>query len=76
MGNCERKAGKVICAYVEEITMNQFFIKPEIQFCNTFQEFAAEYELGKSDVILTNEYIYNPIMAAKGLQCGVVFQEK
>ncbi len=56
--------------------MNQFFIKPEIQFCNTFQEFAAEYELGKSDVILTNEYIYNPIMAAKGLQCGVVFQEK
>lgn len=56
--------------------MKQITIKPEIQFYDTFREFAAEYALGERDVILTNEYIYDPIMAAEHLKCGVIFQEK
>ncbi len=56
--------------------MKQIMIKPEIQSYDTFREFAAEYVLGEQDVILTNEYIYDPIMAAEHLKCGVIYQEK
>lgn len=56
--------------------MKQILIKPEIQSYDTFKAFAADYELGEGDVILTNEYIYNPIMAAENLKCGVIYQEK
>lgn len=56
--------------------MKQILIKPEIQSYDTFKAFAAEYELGEGDVILTNEYIYSPIMAAENLKCGVIYQEK
>lgn len=56
--------------------MKQIMIKPEIQSYDTFREFAAEYVLGERDVILTNEYIYDPIMAAEHLKCGVIYQEK
>lgn len=56
--------------------MKQIMIKPEIQSYDTFREFAAEYALGEQDVILTNEYIYDPIMAAEHLKCGVIYQEK
>lgn len=56
--------------------MKQIVIRPEIQSFDTFREFAAEYALGERDVILTNEYIYNPIMEAEHLKCGVIYQEK
>lgn len=56
--------------------MKQILIRPEIQSYNTFKEFAADYALGEGDVILTNEYIYHPIMAAENLKCGVIYQEK
>lgn len=56
--------------------MKQILIRPEIQFYGTFREFAADYALDERDVILTNEYIYHPIMAAENLKCGVIYQEK
>ena len=56
--------------------MKQILIRPEIQSYGTFREFAADYALGEGDVILTNEYIYHPIMAAENLKCGVIYQEK
>ncbi len=56
--------------------MKQILIKPEIHSYDTFHTFAAEYALGEQDVILTNEYIYNPIMAAEDLKCAVIYQEK
>jgi len=56
--------------------VKQILIKPEIQFYDTFAAFAAEYKLDEKDMILTNEYIYNPIMAAENLKCAVIYQEK
>ncbi len=56
--------------------MKQILIRPEIQSYGTFREFAADYALDERDVILTNEYIYHPIMAAENLKCGVIYQEK
>ena len=56
--------------------MKQILIRPEIQSYGTFREFAADYALDEGDVILTNEYIYHPIMAAENLKCGVIYQEK
>lgn len=56
--------------------MKQILIKPEIQFYDTFKAFLAEYKLGEEDVILTNEYIYDPVMSAENLKCNAIFQEK
>lgn len=44
--------------------------------CKDFGEFATANELGEKDLILTNEYIYEPYMAKYNLKCGVCFQEK
>lgn len=56
--------------------MKQILIKPEVQFYDTFKDFLAEYKLDEEDVILTNEYIYHPVMSAENLKCNVIFQEK
>lgn len=56
--------------------MKQMMIRPEIQSYGTFQAFAEEYALDENDVILTNEYIYHPIMAKEHLKCHVIYQEK
>ena len=42
----------------------------------TFGEFVQDEQLGEDDLILTNEYIYEPYMAQYGLKCGICFQEK
>ncbi|MFV0363332.1 MAG: 4-hydroxybutyrate dehydrogenase [Suipraeoptans sp.] len=56
--------------------MKELLIAPEIQKYDTFKEFANEMDLGSKDVILTNEYIYNPIMKEENLECSFIFQEK
>lgn len=56
--------------------MRQLLLRPEVQSYDTFKEFAAEFKLGSEDLILTNEYIYNPYMKDLNLGCRVIFQEK
>lgn len=56
--------------------MKAFQIKPAIAEYTDFGTMAKELHLGARDLILTNEYIYNPTIAALHLGCHTCFQEK
>ncbi len=56
--------------------MKELMIKPEIYKYDTAKEFAAEFNIGAGDLILTNEYIYTPYFGELALGCDVIFQEK
>lgn len=56
--------------------MIQLKVKPAIHEFKTFADFAKEFDLGENDLILTNEYIYNPTISASGVKCATIFQEK
>lgn len=56
--------------------MRELLIAPELHSFLTFREFAAEFRLGKGDLLLTNEYIYDPIIKAENLNCACIFQEQ
>lgn len=54
--------------------MLQLKIKPLIYKFDTTKEFLNEFEVGKNDLIITNEYIFDP--KTYGLDSHVLFQEK
>ena len=56
--------------------MKAFKIVPSIAEYMDFRTLAKELSLGERDLILTNEYIYNPTIAALNLGCHTCFQEK
>lgn len=56
--------------------MKQFMLKPEITKYDTCSAFAEEYHIGKGDLIITNQYIYEPMFGHLNLECDVIFQEK
>ncbi|MDF2838989.1 MAG: alcohol dehydrogenase [Evtepia sp.] len=56
--------------------MKQFMIKPTIYQIATCEEFVHHFQLGENDLIITNEYIYEPSFGSMSLACHVVFQEK
>lgn len=56
--------------------MTQFAVKPMIQQCGICREFAEAYQLGPHDLILTNDFLYQPYFGALNLSCPVLFQEK
>lgn len=56
--------------------MKEIIFKPELHSFSTCAEFAREFQLGSSDLILTNEYIYEPCFGSLGLDCAVIYQEK
>lgn len=56
--------------------MREILIKPQLHKFRTFQEFAEEFQLGKRDLVFTNEYIYIPFMKECSLASKFVFQEK
>ena len=56
--------------------MNGFKIQTEIKEFDTFAEFAKEEGLGETDLILTNEYIYEPTISSLNTGCQTLFQEK
>ena len=56
--------------------MKELLVVPQIDQFDTFKEFANAFSLSEKDLILTNEYIYNPVMAEAGISCPVIFQEK
>jgi 4-hydroxybutyrate dehydrogenase len=55
--------------------MKQFLIRPLISQIASCQEFVTEFHLGEDDLILTNEYIYEPAFGNTNLSCHVMFQE-
>lgn len=56
--------------------MKPFRIVPSITEYTDFAAYAREAGLGSEDLILTNEYIYDPVIAELNLGCQTLFQEK
>lgn len=56
--------------------MKQLSIKPDIYKYDTAKAFAEAFQLGKGDLVITNEYIYTPYFGQLGLDCDVIYQEK
>lgn len=51
-------------------------LKPEIHKFSSFKEFAQEFNIGKGDFVITNEFIYTPFMKDLNLKADFMFQEK
>lgn len=51
-------------------------IKPEIHKFEGFSDFAKEFNVGKGDFVITNEFIYSPFMKQLNLEADFMFQEK
>lgn len=56
--------------------MKQLMIKPAIYKFNKAEEFAGEFQVGEGDLIITNQYIYEPYFGSLNLKCDVLYQEK
>lgn len=56
--------------------MKPFRIVPSVTEYADFAAYAKEAQLGGRDLILTNEYIYNPVIAKLDPGCKTLFQEK
>lgn len=56
--------------------MIELQVKPQILSFDTCKEFVETLGIGKGDLIVTNEYIYEPNFKAFNLECDVIFQEK
>jgi 4-hydroxybutyrate dehydrogenase len=55
--------------------MIQILFKPEVHKFGAGSEFAEAFALNERDLVLTNEYIYQPYFGALNLKCGVLYQE-
>lgn len=56
--------------------MFEFKLTTTIKSVDTFQEFAKEANLTEKDLIITNEFIYNPFIKPCGVVSPALFQEK
>ena len=56
--------------------MIELQLKPTIYSYDTCRDFAAELQLGAKDLIITNQYIFDPNFKELDLPCHVLFQEK
>lgn len=56
--------------------MNQIIFKPELHKFLSCKEFAEDFHLGKGDLVLSNEFIYQPYFGDLNLDCRVIYQEK
>lgn len=55
--------------------MLQLAVEPKIFKYETCKEFAEAFEIGQGDLVITNEYIYQPAFGQLDLKCDVIFQE-
>lgn len=56
--------------------MKEVILRPQVSSFDTCAEFAKEFNLGSDDLVLTNEYIYEPAFGSLGLKVHTIFQEK
>ncbi len=56
--------------------MIQLNYKPSVYKFNTCKEFAEEFKVGKDDLVLSNEYIFQPNFGGLNLPVATIFQEK
>ena len=46
--------------------MEALRVVPKIFYFDTFKEFNEEFKIGKNDLVITNEFIYEPYMKPLG----------
>lgn len=56
--------------------MLQFMLNTEIHKFDTCKAFAEEFKLGEDDLVISNEYIYEPFFGALKTGARAIFQEK
>lgn len=56
--------------------MQALRIAPKIHIFDTFKEFADEFKIGKRDLVLTHEFLYEPFIKPLGIESNFIFQEK
>ncbi|MCL2853675.1 MAG: 4-hydroxybutyrate dehydrogenase [Defluviitaleaceae bacterium] len=56
--------------------MRQLMLKPLIYQYGNCKDFVNEFNVGKGDLIITNEFIYAPFFGEMNLSCDVLFQER
>lgn len=56
--------------------MQALRLVPKIQYFDTFKEFNEAFGLGKGDILVTNQWMYDPYVKPLGIDIPVIFQEK
>lgn len=56
--------------------MQLFKLKTRLSKFDDFAAFAREFKLSERDLVITNEFLYEPFMKGLGLSCHFVMQEK
>jgi 4-hydroxybutyrate dehydrogenase len=56
--------------------MQALRVVPTIHYFDTFKEFNEEFKLGKGDILVTNQWMYDPYVAPLGIDMPVIYQEK
>ena len=56
--------------------MQALRVVPAIYYFDTFKEFNDEFKLGKGDILVTNQWMYDPYVKPLGIDMPVVYQEK
>ena len=51
-------------------------VVPSIHYFDTFKDFNDEFKLGKGDILVTNQWMYDPYVKPLGIDMPVVYQEK
>lgn len=55
--------------------MQLFKLSTKLHSFDTFAKFAKEFALGKGDLVITNDFLYQPFMKALNLPCTFIMQE-
>ncbi|MDO4545853.1 MAG: 4-hydroxybutyrate dehydrogenase [Bacillota bacterium] len=56
--------------------MQALRVVPAIHYFDTFKDFNDEFKLGKGDLLVTNQWMYDPYVKPLGIDIPVIFQEK
>lgn len=56
--------------------MKSFMVKPTVYLYETAEEFAKDLNIGKGDLVISNQFIYEPFLGNLNLECDVIYQEK
>ena len=56
--------------------MQALRVVPSIHYFDTFKDFNDEFKLGKGDILVTNQWMYDPYVKPLGIDIPVIYQEK
>lgn len=56
--------------------MQALKLVPDIFYFDSFKDFNDEFKLGKGDILVTNQWMYDPYVKPLGIDIPVIFQEK